>query len=246
MIKSLEEFLATVRTHKAASGQQLVWFRGEPKGVKTSLLPRLYRLRPDGGKHHENKLLQNFRVRAPIFAAHPAPHREATDQWLFLAQHHGLPTRLLDWTESALVGLYFALLEPTKQEDSRPPPVWMIPPFELNRLTSPDLGCEFPLTFLGLPNVRAAWEKGKHADQHPMAIQPTNIHPRMSVQRSCFRIRGADERSLIDQVPKLLKVCEIEPGSTAAMSEDLRVLGISHSTVWPDLDGLANELRELF
>jgi hypothetical protein len=76
---------------------------------------------------HENALLQMFRARASEF--HDAvPMREYTDQWLFLARHAGLPTRLLDWSEGALIALYFALKEPN-------PVVWMLNPLDLNDLS---------------------------------------------------------------------------------------------------------------
>ena len=104
--------------------------RGEDANSDTQLLPSVYRPRPDGGAHNENKMLQNFRMKAPVFAANPCPDRKATDQWLFLAQHVRLPTRLLDWTQSALVGLHFALLTPA-------PVVWIINLFELNRRSAP-------------------------------------------------------------------------------------------------------------
>jgi FRG domain len=67
-----------------------------------------------------------FRMKAPTFTPSDTPGRDETDQWLFLAQHVGLPTRLLDWTESSLVGLYFAL-------QYSKPVVWMLDPFALNR-----------------------------------------------------------------------------------------------------------------
>jgi hypothetical protein len=119
-IRSVDDFIVRVKTD--SEGWPHVWFRGEPGGIDTLLLPKLYRPRKDGTKHNENKLLQTFRMRAPIFAtAASCPDNEAVDRWLFLAQHVGLPTRLLDWSESALVGLYFAL-----REDK--PVVWMLNP----------------------------------------------------------------------------------------------------------------------
>jgi hypothetical protein len=190
-------------------------------------------------------------MKAPTLAAGSGPDRKATDQWLFLAQHVGLPTRLLDWTESALVALHFALLE-------REPVVWMLNPIELNRLSvsadQESSGSEFPLTWfhpanginIGSVNIRGAWENDGPGVSLPVAVQPTNIHPRMSVQRSCFTVQGKDKSSLVDQLPQYLRRYEIELAVRRQMREDLGVLGISHSTVYPDLDGLARELAELY
>lgn len=246
-IRSVEDFIARVRVDSLEWPH--VWFRGEPGGVNTPLLPRLYRAREDGTQHNENKLLQAFRMRAPIFAAGSCPERSAVDQWLFLAQHVGLPTRLLDWSESALVGLYFALLEIK-------PIVWMLDPMELNRLSVADPSMvkdEFPLSWFkgsddrpnqGSINIRGAWQHDSLGADFPIAIRPTIIHPRMSVQRSCFTVHGKNKSSLTDQVPQLLTRFEIEPTERVAMQKHLYLLGISHSTVWPDLDGLAKELTE--
>lgn len=247
-IQSVEEFIAAVR--KDSTGWAYVWFRGEPKS-DTPLVPKLCRLRRDGRTRDENKLLQFFRMKAPIFAVGPCPDRKATDQWLFLAQHVGLPTRLLDWTESALVGLHFAVLEAE-------PVVWMLNPIELNRLSvtagQESTGSEFPLTWfhpanginIGSINIRGAWELDGPGVSLPVAIQPTNIHPRMSVQRSCFTVQGKDKGSLVNRVPDLLKRYDVEPGCREGIQRDLGLLGISHSTVFPDLDGLARELAELY
>jgi hypothetical protein len=276
-IRSVKDFIVRVKTD--SEGWPHVWFRGEPSDVDTPLLPKLYRPRKDGARHNENKLLQAFRMRAPIFAAATCPDREAVDQWLFLAQHVGLPTRLLDWSESALVGLYFAL-----REDK--PVVWMLNPMELNRLSASnpsEVIDEFPLTWVGpdvttpgasLPtygefnfepergvttragyekrtnlgsvNIHGAWTQDAIGSELPVAIRPTNIHPRMSVQRSGFTVHGKNKSTLIDQVPKLLTRYDIEPKDRPVMKQHLYLLGISHSTLWPDLDGLSKELEDQY
>jgi len=252
-IGSVDDFIVRVKTD--SEGWPHVWFRGEPGGIDTLLLPKLYRPRKDGTKHNENKLLQTFRMRAPIFAtAASCPDNEAVDRWLFLAQHVGLPTRLLDWSESALVGLYFAL-----REDK--PVVWMLNPMELNQLSLSDrteVMDEFSLTWLGpttrvgwetranlgSANIHAAWTLDSIGLDRPVAIRPTNIHPRMSVQRSGFTVHGKNKSSLIDQVPQLLIRYDIDPKDRVAMQQHLYLLGISNSTVFPDLDGLAEELAD--
>jgi len=113
---------------------------------------------------HENALLQMFRARASGFH-NAVPTREHTDQWLFLARHAGLPTRLLDWSESSLIALHFALKETN-------PVVWMLNPLDLNDLSiavrSTARPREFPLVWhqpkppLSNPafeNLRGAWKQ---------------------------------------------------------------------------------------
>lgn len=248
-VKTLEQFISQVKAD--AAGWANVWFRGEPGDTKTPLLPKVYRPRSDGTNHKENRLLQYFRMKAPVFAAGDIPDREATDQWLFLAQHVGLPTRLLDWTESALVSLYFALSE-------KEPVVWMLNPMELNRLSLADgkVSGAFPLTWvnpkppkinIGSININGAWELDKVGVAFPVAILPTNIHPRMSAQRSCFTVHGKRKDSVKDFISdEHLKRYEVDPGRNMELKKELRLLGVSDSTLFPNLDGLARELAGQF
>ena len=255
-ISSVEEFITQVkREYNRWNTRDFPSFRGEPHSP-TPLLPRLFREKnQDGSAHDENQLLQFFRRKAPVLGLGCIPPRaEHTDEWLFLAQHVGLPTRLLDWTEGALVALYFSLIE--VKDNSEAPVVWMLDPIELNRLSLPAgqiRDNEFPLTWdyrerlnIGTENFRCAWEQKRWGLAFPVAVQPTNIHPRMSSQKSCFTIHGTREECLTKLVPaEYLKKFEIDPNAIQ-MLKDLRVLGISHSSLFPDLDGLAKELGRIF
>jgi FRG domain len=197
-----------------------------------------------------------FRARATGF--HDAvPVREHTDQWLFLARHAGLPTRLLDWSEGALIALYFALKETN-------PVVWMLSPHDLNDLSYRALWAtvpstrprEFPLPWHnpgppGNPafeNLRGAWEQNTRGVPLPVAIPPTYVHARLRAQRSCFTIHGTDTRGLdilLAGVP-ILKRYVVDPACRQSMRSDLILLGITESVVFPDIDGLANELTQQF
>src|SRR5690606_36926394 len=54
-------------------------------------------------------------------------------EWLFLMQHYGVPTRLLDWTDSPLVALFFAVYNVDR--DDRDASLWVLLPAALNRQT---------------------------------------------------------------------------------------------------------------
>jgi hypothetical protein len=264
-IQSVEDLIAAVRNDsKSWHPKEPKWFRGEPDR-KTALTPTLYR---DAFAPHENTLLQMFRARATGF--HDiVPLREHTDQWLFLARHAGLPTLLLDWSEGALIALHFALKE-------EKPVVWMLNPLDLNELSytypSRSRPRQFPLPWHGpsadkparkagrrrlLPrvrlnpvfeNLRGAWEQDSRGARLPVAIYPTYVHARLRGQRSCFTIHGKDKNGLAVLLAgnPILKRYVVDPACRKFMRGELAVLGITESVVFPDINGLANELKERF
>ena len=197
-------------------------------------------------------------MKAPSFGLSQVPDRKSTDQWLFLARHLGLPTRLLDWTENALLALYFAI----HADESDEPIVWMLDPFALNELSSSDHpereqsgSAQFPLTWfrpehkinIGHENSRGAWEENRKGVELPVAVQPTYVHPRMSAQRSVFTVQGKSKEPLNAQVSAdILRKYEIDPMATDQLRADLRMLGVQETSAFPDLDGLARELAEQY
>ena len=101
--------------------------------------------------------------------------------------------------------------------------------------------------------IRAAWENDGVEDQPklPIALYPMHIHPRLQVQKGCFTIQGRRKESLCVLVAEAgiqycLAAIDIDPSCQQSLLKELRILGVSHSTLFPDLDGLAKDLKSVF
>ncbi len=257
-VTSIDEFVGRIQAVRDKWDQNVLpWFRGEPGDESFPLTPTLYRV-PSGKHYDENWLLQNFRQEAPILNLPLLPAFDRIDQWLFLARHVGLPTRLLDWTEGALIALNFALRR-IDEKKPIPPVIWMLNPFNLINLSPtkpPPLPNIYPLTWtpqdkknIGLANFIAAWGDPGYAYQTtcPVPIRPAYVHPRMIAQLSCFTIYGSDTRSLdpmLEGKDCLTKFIIDMPKQESL--ERLRTLGVTYVNIRPDADGLAADIEHRY
>ena len=231
-----------------------VWFRGHGR-AEWALVPKV--CRPDVRRGMEKfafelAMAEHFRRKAPTRRS-SVPDRDDYAAWLSLMQHYGLPTRLLDWSESILVAMYFACTEVSHQAVDGV--VWALAP---NRLNLATLGTEAMVTasdpvgrvatFLPFGRVQVSdLEFQGMADRIEggvIAFDPVEDDIRMLVQQSRFTLHGSiDDVSKHVAAPSFL--CRIKiPGSLKIpLAQALAAAGIRRSTMFPDLENLSRELE---
>lgn len=182
----------------------------------------------------ETTLYGRFTGRAGVLLRRPS------DSWsnLFDMQHHGLPTRLLDWSRSFSIALFFALEGATKEAT-----VWVLDPFELNEHTYIVRGVPDPLE---LPAQYVPWFLIEAPDTKfsAIAITPPADSPRVLGQRGAFTLHSDLKTPLETLLPQCLNRITIPASCFQAARTFLELTGVSAFALFPDLDGLAREIRD--
>ena len=153
-----------------------------------SQLPSIYRppipQTVEGRTHLSERSLTNDFIRLAYARSTSLPSRADTPRWLCLMRHHGLPTRLLDWSRSVFVAAYFAVASPG--EDAL---IWVIDGSRLNMASS---GRRENLSLFGKPVqdlVDAPFRDTKSEPRTVLAISPAG-DLRMLAQHSEFTLHG--------------------------------------------------------
>lgn len=235
------------------------WFRGQSDAA-WPLRPGLYRpAQPKRGIHIlEDEMRQEFAVRAPSLG----PDRPQDSwEWYFLMQHSGAPTRLLDWTESALIALYFAVrgkgtADETGKEKTDAA-VWILEPWKLNEHVTRIKEVIAPSAKAGMVTkhgeVYGRWLPDRYAEEGlkeelPVAVYPTHFSRRISSQRSCFTVHGTKIDGF-DHLPEnyshYLRKTIIPCDKAHQIEKSLSVAGVDELSIFPDLDGLGRWLASV-
>ena len=154
-------------------------------------------------------------------------------------QHFGLPTRLLDWTESPLVAAFFAVTYERRDSDAA---IWCLSPADLNESTTGRPS----IALLGHERVcellRPAFLGGASPDI-TVAVASQEVDLRMAVQQSAFTLHGGP--TALESHPmadRFLRKFIIPAADREGWRRELWLLGIRRSMLFPDIQNLAREL----
>jgi hypothetical protein len=275
-VRTLSEYIRLVkefRVHWNRPDGKELWFRGESRKHETILRPQLYR--PPTGKSlmpisellaKECELYGAFQRCAVQLCDESGEGENWEWDSYFLMQHHSGPTRLLDWSDGSLIALHFAVCwnSPDDGEDAF---VYVLDPDQLKdqlndlpeipiaKKTWKDYVTRNPTDQLSVNEWECLYLPTSEEDIKgktpcpPLVFEFPHITRRVAAQRSRFILFGTEPDWLADQTKAEsapVKVIVIASSSKRAIRLELRDAGITESVIFPDLDGLGREMKQLW
>ena len=230
------------------------WFRG----VKDSTLPLL----PGAywrNNYDEFSTLLQFSQDGRAFA-----DVGELDDWktYYLAQHNGVPTRLIDWTENFVTALFFAT---DGWSGAATPCVWIMKPCHVNKLSlgwsgliSPERNAELnawmPSSILtGSQKIPTKDGKWVYDSANPIALYPRKNNPRLIAQQGTFTVHGTNREPLESWIASTATgnhqslICKIVFSKRVRkddLVQQLADLGLRRSTIYPDLHNFVLEMKQ--
>lgn len=226
-ITHLKDLLEFVEHETRLTG---AFFRGQSD--EGDLLPKIARPSYKAfSLSNEKQMFSHFMREAQIFLDRTPDN---TWDWLAIAQHHGLPTRLLDWTTNPLFGLWFALRN-AKPNDRGNPEVWVFQPDDEDVITD------------------VSTDESPFRGERTKVFVPKHVIPRIRAQAGAFTVHKyvAKRKRFVPlqkntrQRRNLARI-RVSPRHIFKIRTELDRCGIHAGAAFQDLDGLSSRIATIY
>jgi hypothetical protein len=223
-VKSFSEYLDIILK---LPPEQFTLFRGQP--IDKTLLPKIARYNVPEVDRIEREMLEDFQRRSlHLIESQPGNSWD----WLALAQHHGMATRLLDWSENPLIALWFSIS------------------------TASEVWTEYSVVWgFNVPSgdiINADESGDPFAVGATKVFKPNHIVKRISAQFAWFTLHKQNEEKKFlafeknpEYAKRLFKIV-VQKSCFAECRKRLHNFGINSAMMYPDVDGLAKHVEWLF
>jgi hypothetical protein len=203
-----------------------------------------------GGEYHrlERHLLRNFMK----YAHRDVVENDAVWNWLSVAQHHGLPTRLMDWTYSPFIAMHFATSNPFRYDHDGI--IWCVDYVRAHQLLPPALKSlleeegsnTFTVQLLARGTDRLEEFDALAEQGFVVFFEPPSLDDRIVNQYALFSVISDPRRDLDDWLmrhPHLFKRVIIPAGLKWEVRDKLDQANVTERVLFPGVDGLCAWLR---
>lgn len=227
-VRTLADYLAAIAVQ--LNGATSFLFRGH-RDATWLLKPGIARYTRNSAEM-ESDMLEEFKRRSIPYLESRVDLHDA--DWLAIAQHHKMPTRLLDWTGSALTALWFAINQqaeasPDRTRPAQPAAVWILEYKKTDLITEKERNNPLTITRTAL-------------------FKPRHVTRRIAAQDGWFSAHrahdGKDVRFVSletnQEFKRRLHYVTIPADAFGSMRLQLKIAGVTGAALFPDLDGIAS------